>query len=198
MGWDWVHFVRRTLTGLFYQPRTMVDECGTVGGMRTGRGNQSTRRKSAPVPLFPPQIPYDLTWTRTRAPEICSVWEWAKGHDGNAPTSVSDSSSKCEPVRVLQPRGFLELVNTPAFPHFEVWSNKKVSDHAPAFCSVSLAMGFLQFGSLDLDLPLYVIPVGRSRSSHHVQLGPGAASRFPLLPAQSSTCVWERRKEKKR
>jgi hypothetical protein len=37
------------------------DECGAVGGMRIGRGNHSTRRKPAPVPLCPPQIPRDLT-----------------------------------------------------------------------------------------------------------------------------------------
>jgi hypothetical protein len=43
------------------------DECGAVGGMRIGRGSRSTRRKSAPVPLCPPQIPHDLTWARTRA-----------------------------------------------------------------------------------------------------------------------------------
>jgi hypothetical protein len=36
------------------------DECGAVGGMRIGRGNQSTRRKPALVPLRPPQIPHDL------------------------------------------------------------------------------------------------------------------------------------------
>jgi hypothetical protein len=33
------------------------DECGVSG---------STRRKPAPVPLRPPQIPHDLTCTRTR------------------------------------------------------------------------------------------------------------------------------------
>jgi hypothetical protein len=31
-----------------------------VGGMRIGRGNRSTPRKPAPVPLSPPQIPHDL------------------------------------------------------------------------------------------------------------------------------------------
>jgi hypothetical protein len=41
------------------------DDCGAVGGMRTGRGNRSIRRKPAPVPLCPPQIPHDLTWART-------------------------------------------------------------------------------------------------------------------------------------
>jgi hypothetical protein len=41
--------------------------CGTIGGMRIGRGKRSTRRKPTPVPLSPPQIPHDLTWGRTRA-----------------------------------------------------------------------------------------------------------------------------------
>jgi hypothetical protein len=29
------------------------DEYGAVGGMRIGRGNRSTRRKPAPVPISP-------------------------------------------------------------------------------------------------------------------------------------------------
>jgi hypothetical protein len=41
------------------------DECGAIGGM-LGRGNRSARREPAAVPLCPPQIPHDLTWTRTR------------------------------------------------------------------------------------------------------------------------------------
>jgi hypothetical protein len=48
------------------------DECGALGGMRIGRGNQSTRRKLAQVPLCPPQIPHDLTWARTRAAAVGS------------------------------------------------------------------------------------------------------------------------------
>jgi hypothetical protein len=61
VGWDWDHLVRRPLTGQLYQPRTIDDECGAVGGMRTGRGDRST-----PVPLCPPQIPHDLTWAMVR------------------------------------------------------------------------------------------------------------------------------------
>jgi hypothetical protein len=49
------------------------DECGVVGGMRIGRGNRSTRRKPAPVPLCSPQIPHDLTWARTRAAAVGSL-----------------------------------------------------------------------------------------------------------------------------
>jgi hypothetical protein len=45
---------------------------GAVGGMRNGRGNRSTRRKPAPVPLCPQQIPHDLTWARTRAAAVGS------------------------------------------------------------------------------------------------------------------------------
>jgi hypothetical protein len=32
-------------------------DCGAIGGMKIGRGNRSTRRKPAPAPLCPPQIP---------------------------------------------------------------------------------------------------------------------------------------------
>jgi hypothetical protein len=50
-------------TGLLYQPRMIGDgDFGEIGGMKIGRGNQSTRRNPAPVPLCPPQIPRDQTW----------------------------------------------------------------------------------------------------------------------------------------
>jgi hypothetical protein len=48
-------------------------ERGAVGGMRIGRGNQSSRRKPAPVPLYSPQIPHDLACDRTRT-------AWAMAH----------------------------------------------------------------------------------------------------------------------
>jgi hypothetical protein len=72
LGWGetGVHLVRRPLTGLLYLLRIDDDECGTVGGMRIGRGSRSNRRKHAPVPLCPPQIPHDLTWARTRAAAV--------------------------------------------------------------------------------------------------------------------------------
>jgi hypothetical protein len=72
VGWgETVHLVRRPLNGLLYQPR-VIDEYGAFGRMRTGRGNSSTRRKPAPAPLCPPQIPHDLTWYRTRAAAVGS------------------------------------------------------------------------------------------------------------------------------
>jgi hypothetical protein len=59
--------------GLLYQPRMVDDEdYGAVGGMRIGKGNRSTRRKPAPVPLCPPQIPHDLTWGRIRGAAVGS------------------------------------------------------------------------------------------------------------------------------
>jgi hypothetical protein len=37
-------------------------EDGEFGGMKIGRGNRSTRRKLAPAPVCPPQIPLYQTW----------------------------------------------------------------------------------------------------------------------------------------
>jgi hypothetical protein len=55
-------------SGLLYKPQ-MIDEddCGAIGGIKIGRGNRSTRRKTAPAPLCLPQIPHDQTQARTRA-----------------------------------------------------------------------------------------------------------------------------------
>jgi hypothetical protein len=45
-------------TDLLYQPQMTDDgDSGAVGGMKIGRGNRRTRRKPAPLPLCPPQIP---------------------------------------------------------------------------------------------------------------------------------------------
>jgi hypothetical protein len=45
---------------LLHRPR-MIDEYGEFAGMRIDKGNRSTLRKPAPLPLCPPQIPHDLT-----------------------------------------------------------------------------------------------------------------------------------------
>jgi hypothetical protein len=80
VGWDWVHLVRRPLFDLLYQPRMIDDdECGAAGRTRIGRGNRSTRIKSAPVPLCPPQIPHDLTLARTRG---LTAWALARPMTG--------------------------------------------------------------------------------------------------------------------
>jgi hypothetical protein len=92
VGWDWVHLVRWPLIGLLYQPQVIDDaECGAVIGMRVGRGIRSTRRKPAPVPLCPPQIPDDLTWARSRAAAVGSrrLISWATARP------VPTASSHC-------------------------------------------------------------------------------------------------------
>jgi hypothetical protein len=42
----------------------IINEYGALGGMKIGRGNQSTRTKLVSVPLCPPQIAHDLTQHR--------------------------------------------------------------------------------------------------------------------------------------
>jgi hypothetical protein len=66
-------------SGLLYKPQ-MIDEgdCGALGGMRIGRGNRSTRRKPAPAPLCPPQIPHDQTRAANRMiVGVFGPWEGA-------------------------------------------------------------------------------------------------------------------------
>jgi hypothetical protein len=46
------------------------DKCGTIGGMRIGRENLSTRTKPNPVPLRPPQIPHDPTRSLSRTAAV--------------------------------------------------------------------------------------------------------------------------------
>jgi hypothetical protein len=68
---NWVHSALRPLIGLLCQPLGDYDH-GEIGGIIIGRGNRSTRRKPAPVPLCPPQKPHDLTWARTVAAAVVS------------------------------------------------------------------------------------------------------------------------------
>jgi hypothetical protein len=62
-------------SGLLYQPQ-MIDEgdCGTIGGMKIGRGNRSTRRKPAPAPLCPLQIPSDQTRAAAMGSQRLTSW----------------------------------------------------------------------------------------------------------------------------
>jgi hypothetical protein len=45
---------------------------GEIGRIKIGRGNRSTRRKPAPAPLCPPQIPLDQTRAPTRVAAVGS------------------------------------------------------------------------------------------------------------------------------
>jgi hypothetical protein len=71
-GWDWICLALHPLFRLLYQfQMTDEDECGAVSGMTVDGGHWSTWRKPAPVPLYPQQIPYNLTWVQPRL----SWWE---------------------------------------------------------------------------------------------------------------------------
>jgi hypothetical protein len=63
--------VNDTTTGLLYQPLMIDGDCGAVGGMKIGRGNRCTRRKSDPLCLL--QILHDQTRARTRAAALGSL-----------------------------------------------------------------------------------------------------------------------------
>jgi hypothetical protein len=57
------------------------NEDGEFGGMITGRGNRSTSRKPAPVPLCPPQIAHALTWREPGRPRWeASDWKHEPWH----------------------------------------------------------------------------------------------------------------------
>jgi hypothetical protein len=64
-----VHSTLRPLNGPIVSAPGDYDN-GEIGGM-IGRGNRSTRRKPAPVPLCPPQTPHAAR-TQTRAAEVGS------------------------------------------------------------------------------------------------------------------------------
>jgi hypothetical protein len=97
--WDWVHLVRRPLIDLLYQSRKINDNVrGAVGGMRISRGNRSTRRKSAPVSLFPQKIPDDLIWARTQAAEVASrgLTAWAMARPMHEVKNTTKNFSNCD------------------------------------------------------------------------------------------------------
>jgi hypothetical protein len=65
--------------------------------MRIGGGNRCTGRKPAPVPLYPPEIPHDLTRARTRTAEV-----------GNRRLDAFAMARPCE--RTLTPREWHRII----------------------------------------------------------------------------------------
>jgi hypothetical protein len=64
--------------GLFYQPQMIDDgDYGAIGGMKSCRGNWSTRRKPVPVPLCPPPIPHDLPRAAAVGRHRLTTWAMA-------------------------------------------------------------------------------------------------------------------------
>jgi hypothetical protein len=83
----------------------MIDEYEESGGTRIGKRDRSTRRKSAPVPLCPAQIPHDLVWDRSQAAAVGSwqltTWAVARpisekvAHGGQLKLVVPRSNAVC-------------------------------------------------------------------------------------------------------
>jgi hypothetical protein len=92
LGWSGTEStITEATTGLLCQPRMMVDHaCGAFGGM-FGRGYRSTRRKPVTIPLCSPQIPHNLTRSRTRAAAVGSrrPTAWATTRPGSTLTYFS-------------------------------------------------------------------------------------------------------------
>jgi hypothetical protein len=59
--------VRSPWNGPLYQSWMIDERNGASGGALTGKGNRSTRRKPAPIPLCPQQNSHELIWDWTRA-----------------------------------------------------------------------------------------------------------------------------------
>jgi hypothetical protein len=76
--YSWVNSARRPLTSLMFLPPGDYDD-GEFGWMKIGKGNRSTRRKPAPAPICPPQMPLDQIMVRTRAAAMGSqrLTAWA-------------------------------------------------------------------------------------------------------------------------
>jgi hypothetical protein len=51
-----------SVSGLYDVDDRIINEYGAVSGIRIGKGNRSTQRKPAPLPLCPPQNPHNLIW----------------------------------------------------------------------------------------------------------------------------------------
>jgi hypothetical protein len=97
------HFTALSVSGIFRVGDRMINKYGAVGGMRTGRGNQSTRRKPISVPLFLPRIPNDVAWGRTRAAMVGSRQLTAWAMEQSESESRYDRRSVGQSVLVSSP-----------------------------------------------------------------------------------------------
>jgi hypothetical protein len=73
-----VHTVSTRRVGHFWPIVPSPGDCedAKFGGIKIGRGNRSTRRKPAPAPLCPPQVPLEQTRARTRAAAVGSSFSY--------------------------------------------------------------------------------------------------------------------------
>jgi hypothetical protein len=113
-GWDSPLCTAATI-GLLHQPQMIGDgDCGAIGGMKTGRGNRSTRRKPTLVPLCPPQIPHDLTRARTRTTAVgnqqLTAWAMTRPY-----FLASSSSLRKADILDMSPRSMFVCLSVPYF-----------------------------------------------------------------------------------
>jgi hypothetical protein len=133
VGWGCVHLVRRPLIGLLCQPRMIDDnDYGAFGGMTIGKGSRITRRKPAPVPLCPSQIPRDLTWDRTVVgSRRLTAWAMARPPAINLThnTVTQLLSQRCILVESL----WVQITKYPTFILWEnVWNTLHLTNYTPA------------------------------------------------------------------
>jgi hypothetical protein len=110
------------------------DECGEVGGMKTGRGNRSTR-KTFPMPFCPPQIPHDLTWARTLAAAVGSrrLTAWVMARPVTHLVTVT-----VYPVRGLKGPELAADHSPPSSAEVKISGVIPPSPHSPSCCGAYL------------------------------------------------------------
>jgi hypothetical protein len=86
----------------------MIDDEWSSRWDENWQGKPKYLRKPAPAPLCPPQIPYDLTWFRTRAATMGSqrLTAWAMARSGKGSKLVLnftefDKNNLCRPLGAL-------------------------------------------------------------------------------------------------
>jgi hypothetical protein len=85
--------------GHFWSIVPAPDDCedGEFGGIKIGRGNRSTRRKPAPAPIYPPQMPLDQTraWTQAAAVGSQRLTAWDMARHNFKETTYMRTEQKC-------------------------------------------------------------------------------------------------------
>jgi hypothetical protein len=145
---NWVHSALRPLIGRPIVPAPGDYDDGDIGGMMIGRGNRSTWRKPAPVPLCPPQTPHAARM-RTQAAAVGSqqltAWVMARPYHVLAVTIIHVNTNG-------------EVTGSE---YGEVCWMGKCGQHGISVCGLSMVWFhfsfFLVLGTLRLSVWLHII-----------------------------------------